>query len=99
MTIAISNLRKTYDKKVAVADLSLRVEPGEILGFLGPNGAGKSTTVKVLTGLLTPDSGTASICGFDIVKDPLEAKKRFGFCVLNYRVTSNRTHLLAKREA
>jgi ABC-2 type transport system ATP-binding protein len=79
VTIAISNLRKAYDAKVAVADLTLTVNPGEILGFLGPNGAGKSTTVKVLTGLLTPDSGTASICGFDIVRDPVEAKRRFGY--------------------
>jgi len=79
VTISISNLRKSYDAKVAVADLTLNVDPGEILGFLGPNGAGKSTTVKVLTGLLTPDSGSASVCGFDIVKQPLEAKQRFGY--------------------
>ena len=79
MTISISNLRKSYDAKVAVADLSLQVESGEILGFLGPNGAGKSTTVKVLTGLLTPDAGSASICGFDVVKEPIEAKQRFGY--------------------
>jgi ABC-2 type transport system ATP-binding protein len=79
VTIAISNLRKSYASKLAVADLSLHVAPGEILGFLGPNGAGKSTTVKVLTGMLTPDAGTASICGFDVVNDPLEAKRRFGY--------------------
>ena len=79
MTISISNLRKAYGSKVAVADLSLHVAPGEILGFLGPNGAGKSTTVKVLTGLLTPDAGSASICGFDVVQQPLEAKRRLGY--------------------
>jgi ABC-2 type transport system ATP-binding protein len=79
VTIAISNLRKSYAARLAVADLSLRVAPGEILGFLGPNGAGKSTTVKVLTGMLTPDAGTASICGFDVVKEPLEAKRRLGY--------------------
>jgi ABC-2 type transport system ATP-binding protein len=79
VTISISNLRKSYDSKLAVADLSMRVEPGEILGFLGPNGAGKSTTVKILTGLLTPDSGTAEVAGFDVVGQPLEAKKRLGY--------------------
>ena len=79
MTIAITNLRKSYDAKVAVADLTMRVEPGEILGFLGPNGAGKSTTVKILTGLLTPDAGTAEVAGFDVVKHPLEVKKRLGY--------------------
>jgi ABC-2 type transport system ATP-binding protein len=79
VTISISNLRKSYAGQQAVAGLSLDVAPGEILGFLGPNGAGKSTTVKILTGLLTPDAGTASICGFDVVEQPLETKRRFGY--------------------
>jgi ABC-2 type transport system ATP-binding protein len=60
-------------------DLTLRVEPGEILGFLGPNGAGKSTTVKILTGLIRPTSGRAVVAGFDIVQQPIEAKKRIGY--------------------
>jgi ABC-2 type transport system ATP-binding protein len=79
VTIAINHLRKTYGAKVAVNDLTMRVEPGEILGFLGPNGAGKSTTVKILTGLLAPDSGTAEVAGFNVVSQPLEAKKRLGY--------------------
>jgi ABC-2 type transport system ATP-binding protein len=79
VTISISNLRKSYGDKRAVADLSFDVGPGEILGFLGPNGAGKSTTVKMLTGLLTPDAGSAKVCGFDIVGQPMEAKRRFGY--------------------
>jgi ABC-2 type transport system ATP-binding protein len=79
VTIAISNLRKSYGPKRAVADLSFEVAAGEILGFLGPNGAGKSTTVKMLTGLLTPDGGTAQVCGLDIVRQPMEAKARFGY--------------------
>lgn len=79
MTISISNLRKSYASKVAVAGLSLEVASGEILGFLGPNGAGKSTTVKILTGLLTPDEGSATICGFDVVKHALETKRRLGY--------------------
>jgi ABC-2 type transport system ATP-binding protein len=79
VTISITNLRKAYDTKVAVAHLTMRVEPGEIMGFLGPNGAGKSTTVKILTGLLTPDAGTAEVAGFNVVTHPLEAKKRLGY--------------------
>ena len=63
----------------AVQDLDLRVEPGEILGFLGPNGAGKSTTVKVLTGMIKPTSGTARVAGFDVQQDPIEVKKRLGY--------------------
>ena len=77
--IRTERLCKSYGDKVAVADLDLSVEPGEILGFLGPNGAGKSTTVKVLTGLIRPDSGRASVCGFDIVSQPIEVKKRLGY--------------------
>ncbi len=72
-------LAKRYDEKEAVRDLNLAVEAGEIFGFLGPNGAGKSTTVKMLTGMILPTAGTATIEGFDILKDPLEAKKRFGY--------------------
>ncbi len=72
-------LSRAYDSKWAVIELNLRVEPGEILGFLGPNGAGKSTTVKILTGLIRPTAGRARVAGFDIVEQPLEAKKRLGY--------------------
>jgi ABC-2 type transport system ATP-binding protein len=77
--IATERLSKNYDGKAALADLDLRVEPGEILGFLGPNGAGKSTTVKILTGLIKPTSGRAIVAGFDVVGEPLEVKKRIGY--------------------
>jgi len=77
--IQVERLTKAYGAKVAVDSLDLRVEPGEIVGFLGPNGAGKSTTVKIITGLIKPDSGRASVCGFDVVEKPLEVKKRLGF--------------------
>src|SRR5262249_61208860 len=70
---------KYYGGTVAVAGLSMRVEPGEILGFLGPNGAGKSTTVRILAGLSRPTSGRASIAGFDLRTQPLEAKRRIGY--------------------
>jgi len=77
--IITDNLTKSYGSTLAVAGLSLRVEPGEILGFLGPNGAGKSTTVKILTGLVAAGAGSATICGFDVEKDPLEVKRRIGY--------------------
>jgi ABC-2 type transport system ATP-binding protein len=64
---------------VALHGLTLRVGPGEILGFLGPNGAGKSTTVKILTGMIRPDRGRATIAGFDVSRDPIEVKKRVGY--------------------
>jgi len=73
--IEISGLVKTFGTIAAVKDLSLDVAPGEIFGFLGPNGAGKTTTVKIMTGLLRPTSGRVSICGHDVEKNPLAAKK------------------------
>ena len=77
--IRTERLWKSYGSKQAVADLDLHVEPGEILGFLGPNGAGKSTTVKILTGLMEADGGNAFVAGFDVAREPLEAKRRLGF--------------------
>ena len=73
------DLTKRFENTNAVDHLTLTVEPGEILGFLGPNGAGKSTTVKMLTGMLQPTQGTAEIAGFDILKHPMEVKKRIGY--------------------
>ncbi|MBI3585890.1 MAG: ABC transporter ATP-binding protein [Ignavibacteriales bacterium] len=72
-------LKKQYDTKEAVKELSLTVREGEIFGFLGPNGAGKSTTVKMLTGMIFPTNGTATVAGFDILKDPVEVKRRIGY--------------------
>jgi ABC-2 type transport system ATP-binding protein len=77
--IVTDSLGKVYGGKVALASLSMRVEPGEILGFLGPNGAGKSTTVKILTGMIKPSSGSAQVAGFDVVQSPLDVKRRIGF--------------------
>jgi ABC-2 type transport system ATP-binding protein len=77
--IVTENLCRSYGSKPALIDLNLRVEPGEILGFLGPNGAGKSTTVRILTGLIRPTSGRATVAGFDVVEAPLEVKKRIGY--------------------
>jgi len=77
--VVTENLSKEYGHKQALLELSMRVAPGEILGFLGPNGAGKSTTVKILTGLIQPSSGHAAVAGFDVVAQAIEAKKRLGY--------------------
>ena len=77
--IEFQNLSKIFDDKLAVDNISLKVRPGEILGFLGPNGAGKTTTVKMLIGMLIPTGGTATVAGFDISKEPIEVKKRIGY--------------------
>jgi ABC-2 type transport system ATP-binding protein len=77
--IITEHLSHWYATSRALHDLNLRVESGEILGLLGPNGAGKSTTVKILTGLLRPSNGKASVAGFDLVEQPLEAKQRLGY--------------------
>jgi ABC-2 type transport system ATP-binding protein len=77
--ILAEGLSRTFGDTVALSDLDLRVEPGEILGFLGPNGAGKSTTVKILTGMIRPTAGRARVAGFDVADHPLEVKRRIGY--------------------
>ena len=77
--IEIQNLTKRFGPITAVSALSLKVQPGEVLGFLGPNGAGKSTTMKMVTGFLAPDDGTARICGHDIVADTISAQRKLGY--------------------
>lgn len=77
--IEIKHLVKNYGKYQAVNDISFKVETGEVLGFLGPNGAGKSTTMNIITGYISATSGEVLIDGFDILKNPKEAKKRIGY--------------------
>jgi ABC-2 type transport system ATP-binding protein len=77
--IDVKGLVKTYGAKRAVDGVSFSVKRGEILGFLGPNGAGKSTTMKMITGFLRPDSGTAIIDGIDVSKDPVAVKTKLGY--------------------
>ena len=79
MSVSVHNLSKFYADQKAVDSISFSVKKGEILGFLGPNGAGKSTTMKMLTCYLPPSAGTASVCGLDIVKQPLEVKQKIGY--------------------
>lgn len=84
--ITINNVSKTYAKSQtkAVDSLSLEIRSGEIFGFLGPNGAGKSTTIKMITGILAPDSGTIEIDGINIADNPIAAKSRVGFVPDNH---------------
>ena len=77
--ISVTNLTKTFGRTVAVDDISFDVSKGEVLGFLGPNGAGKTTTMRMLTCYLTPDKGTATVAGYDIIDDSLEVRKRVGY--------------------
>ena len=78
-TIEVKNLVKTFGKFRAVDDISFYIPQGEIFGLLGPNGAGKTTTIRMLIGLLRPDSGSAHVLGFDVRKKPEEVKKRIGY--------------------
>jgi len=68
-----------YGEQKAVDDISFSAGKGEIVGFLGPNGAGKSTTMKIITGYLLADAGTATVCGIDVTTQPLETKKKIGY--------------------
>jgi ABC-2 type transport system ATP-binding protein len=77
--IKVENLSKAFGPKVAVNAISFTVERGEVLGFLGPNGAGKSTTMRMITGFIPPSQGRVSVGGFDMVKDPIPAKRLIGY--------------------
>jgi len=94
--IRIKNFQKRYDSVYAVKDLNLEVRLGTFFGFVGPNGAGKSTTINAMAGLLKPSGGTIEILGYDISKDPLQAKKQIGFMpetVVLYERMSAREYL------
>lgn len=79
MSLSIQSITKQYGDQKAVNNLSFNVEGGTILGFLGPNGAGKSTTMKMVSCYLSPTSGTAKVCGHDILENPLEVRKHIGY--------------------
>jgi ABC-2 type transport system ATP-binding protein len=89
--IEADHLSKSFGSFRAVDNVSIAVSEGEIFGFLGPNGAGKTTTIRMLTGVLTPDTGTARICGIDIHENPLEAKMKMGIIPENGTVYSDLT--------
>jgi len=77
--IEVKGLVKSYGAKRAVDDVSFTVNRGDILGFLGPNGAGKSTTMRMITGFIRPDSGTATVDGTDVTVDPVTVKRKLGY--------------------
>jgi len=78
IAVVVHNLTKRYGNIVAVDRISFEVKQGEIFGFLGPNGAGKTTTIRILTGIIKPDEGTATIMEHDIEREPLQAKQIMG---------------------
>ena len=77
--IEIKNITKRFNDKLILDNVSYEVNEGEIFGFIGPNGAGKSTLINIMTTLLTPDSGSIKICGYDILKEPIKAKACIGY--------------------
>jgi ABC-2 type transport system ATP-binding protein len=77
--IEVEGLTKDYGSRRAINNLTFKAVPGEILGFLGPNGAGKTTTMRILTGFIPPTMGIAQVCGFDVVDQSLEVRKRVGY--------------------
>lgn len=79
MSIKVAALTKLYNTQKAVNNISFEIKKGEIVGFLGPNGAGKSTTMKIITGYLPATSGTATVCGYDVLEQPMEVRKRVGY--------------------
>ncbi len=81
--IKIKNLRKAFGPIVAVDGVSFDVAKGQVLGFLGPNGAGKSTVMRMLSCFLPPDGGTAEVCGFDIIKNPIQVRNNIGYLAEN----------------
>jgi ABC-2 type transport system ATP-binding protein len=77
--IETEQLTRRYGALTAVDSLSFRAEPGQVLGLLGPNGAGKTTVMRMIAGFLAPSSGTARVCGHDVIKEPLKAKRALGY--------------------
>jgi ABC-2 type transport system ATP-binding protein len=79
--IVLNHLDKQYQDVKAVDDLSLQVGKGELFGLLGPNGAGKTTTINILCGLVKPTAGSATVCGYDVQKEPAKVKEKIGVCI------------------
>lgn len=79
MSIQVSQVSKFYNTQKALDGVSFTVNPGEIVGFIGPNGAGKSTMMKILTGYLPPSEGSATVCGFDVVSQSIQARACIGY--------------------
>ena len=91
LVIDVSGLSKSYDGRKVVDDVSIQVEHGKICGFLGPNGSGKTTTLRMLCGLLTPDSGSGTCLGLDIIKDANAIKRRTGYMTQRFSLYEDLT--------
>ncbi|MGB9854071.1 MAG: ABC transporter ATP-binding protein [Candidatus Bathyarchaeales archaeon] len=78
LAVKVQDLTKHYENVTAVDHINFEVRKGEIFGFLGPNGAGKTTTIRILTGLIKPDGGQAFVAGFNVLKNPINAKQSIG---------------------
>src|SRR4030043_717547 len=81
--IEVKELRRSFGPVIAVDGISFQVGKGEVLGLLGPNGAGKTTAMRMLACFITPDSGTASVCGYDILRNPIEVRRSLGYLAEN----------------
>lgn len=79
MSIEVKNVIKRYGEQKALNDVSFKVKQGEIVGFLGPNGAGKSTMMKIITCFIPPTKGDVNVCGFDVIEDSIEVRKKVGY--------------------
>lgn len=97
MSLIVEGLQIAYGDKIAVEEVSFRVEPGQVLGLLGPNGAGKSTTLKAVVGMKQPTRGVIQVAGIDAVKDPVGARRCLGYLPelpSLYEALTPREHLL-----
>lgn len=81
--IEVKELRRSFGPIVAVDGISFEVKKGEVLGLIGPNGAGKTTAMRMLACFITPDSGTASVCGYDILREPVQVRHSLGYLAEN----------------
>ena len=91
IVIDVHNLSKSFGGKKVVENLSMQVKRGRIHGFLGPNGSGKTTTIRMLCGLLTPDSGTGTCLGYDILTQQTEIKRRTGYMTQRFSLYADLT--------
>ena len=96
--IRVEHLSKSFGLKLAVNDVSFAVEPGEVLGFLGPNGAGKSTTMRMVTGFIPPTSGKITVGGYDVLEQPIPAKRLVGYLPENAPGYADNTQRVENRE-
>src|SRR6478672_13543863 len=91
IVIDVEGLTKSFDGKVVVRNLSMQVKRGQIYGFLGPNGSGKTTTLRMLCGLLTPDSGSGTCLGFDIIRQADQIKRQTGYMTQRFSLYEDLT--------